>query len=121
MLIPSLSEPQSELQRAATAGDMARVKTVLGEIADVNVSNGRGITLLHWAAYNIHLEVVELLLGKGADVNAEWGGPWQSDRLEMVWGTSLDIALHRRNDGVASLLRRHGGKTGKELDQEAAK
>ena len=50
-----------------------------------------------------HKEVVELLIAKGADVNAKgWDGR-----------TPVDYAI--RKEEIADLLRKHGGKTGEEL------
>ena len=60
--------------------------------------------LLHWAAGRGHKEITELLIAKGADVNAK----------NIAGETPLDFA-----DGeTADLLRKHGGKTGKELKAE---
>jgi len=49
-------------------------------------------------------EIVELLIGGGADVNAK----------EKYGRTPLDWALGE----TADLLRKHGGKTGEELKAE---
>jgi ankyrin repeat protein len=53
-------------------------------------------------------EVVELLIDKGANVNAK-----------MVDGrTPLDAAIYGKNPETADLLRKHGGKTELELIAE---
>ena len=39
--------------------------------ADVNAKNNDGLTPLHWASSNEHIEIVKLLLEHGADVNAK--------------------------------------------------
>ena len=52
-----------------------------------------------------HKEVVELLIAKGANVNAR----------NFVGITSLDRAIDNDKTEVADLLRKHGGKTGAEL------
>ena len=62
--------------------------------------------LLHEAAYWDHKEIAELLITKGADVNAK------TKRGE----TPLDQA--KRHPETAALLRKHGGKTGEELKAE---
>ena len=63
---------------------------------------------MHLAAYGGHKEVAELLIAKGADVNAK-----DDDSL-----TPLDWAIKRRRTEIAALLRKHGGKTGEELKAE---
>ena len=60
-----------------------------------------GLTPLHFATFNGHKEIAELLIAKGADVNAN----------DIDGGTPLDYA----NGVVANLLRKHGDKTSEEL------
>ena len=80
---------------------------------DVNAKGeGRWTPLfnaVYWAIDQLptgHKEIVELLLAKGADVNAKgWDGR-----------TPVDYAI--RKEELANLLRKHGGKTGEELKAE---
>ncbi|MDB4683904.1 ankyrin repeat domain-containing protein, partial [bacterium] len=75
---------------------------------DVNAWDKYGSTPLHKAAIESHKEVAELLIGKGADVNAKaWGN-----------ATPLDGAIQWDRTEIADLLRKHGGKTGAELKAE---
>jgi ankyrin repeat protein len=69
---------------------------------DVNAKDEKGWTPLHEAALGGHKETVELLIAKGADVNAK-----NNDGV-----TPLNWALGE----IADLLRKHGGKTKKELE-----
>ena len=62
--------------------------------------------LLHNALVNRPKEVAELLIAKGSDVNAKE----QNDR------TPLDWAIRQKHSEIADLLRKHGGKTKKELE-----
>jgi ankyrin repeat protein len=63
---------------------------------------------LHQAAFYGYVKTTELLVDKGADVNAQ-----------MDDGrTPLDIAIMRSARPIADLLRKHGGKTGEELKAE---
>ena len=61
-------------------------------------------TPLHEAALRGHKEIVELLIAKGADVNAKDDGGM----------TPLAVAIHFKHPETADLLRKHGGKTGEE-------
>jgi len=59
------------------------------------------------AAYNGHAENAELLIAAGVDVNAK-------DK----YGTPLDKAIKYKKTEITDLLRKHGGKTAKELKAE---
>ena len=69
----------------------------------MNAKGENGATPLIPAAATGHKEVVELLIAKGADVNAK----------PEDGATPLDWA--KRHPETAALLRKHGGKTGEEL------
>ena len=74
---------------------------LLNKGAEVNVhENQWGLTPLHVAAKNGHLDVVELLISHGADMNAEY----------FVGETALQIAKGKGYDEIVSLLRKHGAK-----------
>ncbi len=53
-------------------------------------------------------EIAELLITKGADVNAKDDGG----------DTPLDLTILRKQPEIADLLSKHGGKTGDELKAE---
>ncbi len=63
------------LHKAAREGDADRVRELLDAGADVNVRNsskqGLQWTSLHYAAYYGHLEIAEILISRGADLDAE--------------------------------------------------
>ena len=65
-------------------------------------------TPLHSATANDHKEIAELLIAEGADVNAKVNDG----------RTPLDFATDEKQTEIADLLRKHGGKTGKELKAE---
>jgi len=88
---------------AAEAGDLAGVQAELDKGVDVNATDAAGWTPLHYAAGSGHKEVTELLITNGADVNAK------DDDGE----TPLDWAKNKPQ--IATLLRKHGGKTSSEL------
>jgi len=72
----------------------------------MDVKGKDGWTSLHWAASSDHKEIVELLISAGANVNAE------DTAGEYRGSTPLDWAPKT----TAVLLRKHGGKTMKELE-----
>ena len=64
-----------DLHKAAREGDADRVRKLLDAGADVNVRNADKqrlqYTPLHYAAYYGHLEIAEILISRGADLDAE--------------------------------------------------
>jgi hypothetical protein len=74
LLLPwtaSAQDPGDELRRAAGAGDVAKVKELLDKGTDVNAANSYGGTALAFACDRGHLEVIKLLLDRGANPNTE--------------------------------------------------
>lgn len=59
------------LADAAMNGNLAQVKSLIGQGVDVNLKNKEGFTALTKAVMKGHLEVVKYLVSKGADVNAK--------------------------------------------------
>ena len=99
---PTAKAPNINIHKAAQVGNIEAVKQHLAAGTDVNAKDKYGRTTLHAAAVGGSKEVVELLIAKGADVNAKY----------EECATSLDWA---KNQETADLLRKHGGKTWKEL------
>ena len=97
---------------AAALGHIKAVKQHLAAGVDVNAKNKNGYTPLHTVTVYGNREIAELLIAKGADVNAkiEVGG-YKGD-------TPLDLTIKRKRTKAADLLRKHGGKTGEELKAE---
>ena len=93
---------RTPLHGAAKFGHKEIAELLIVKGADVNMKNRFGWTPLAFAAERSHKEIVELLIAKGADVNAEHSGGT----------TPLDTAIGE----TADLLRKHGGKTKKELE-----
>jgi ankyrin repeat protein len=100
------------------------------EEVDVNAKDNDKYTLLHWAAYNGHTSVAELLLKFGANVNeksndgatplrcAAYNGQTAVAELLIKSGadvnekrnnwTALKTAIKHGKNEVAELLRRYG-------------
>ena len=134
----ALADP---IHDAAYDGDLAGVQAELDKGADVNAKNESGVTPLLWAAWKGHKEVAELLIANGADVNskndrgmtplhqAALGGHKEIAELLLANGAGVNAIivsapfqgktpLDWANGETADLLRKHGGKTGEELQAE---
>ena len=95
---------------AVSYGNIEAVKQHLAAGADVDATVEEDRTTpLHGAALNGHKEVAELLIAKGANVNAKDG----------FGRTPLDWAIINKYTELADLLRKHGGKTAVELKAAA--
>jgi ankyrin repeat protein len=110
-------EGMTPLILAAANGHKEIVVLLITEGADVNAKDKYGRTPLLMAVMGIETvlapvekEIVELLIAKGADVNALIvSGP-----SEFKGKTPLVLA--KRHPELTDLLRKHGGKTGEELE-----
>ena len=102
---PTAKAPDISIHAAARQGKIEAVKQHLTDGVGVNAKSERRRTPLHSAAREGHKEVIELLIAKGADVNAK----------DDDGATPLDMADDKE---TAALLRKHGGKTAKELKAE---
>lgn len=90
-----------ELWDAARTGDAARVTSALQKGADINAKSRYGATALIFAADKGHINVVKLLIDKGADANAE-------DTFYKF--RALDMAVMNNHTAVAALLLERGSK-----------
>ena len=71
-LVPLLLDaaPASPIAAAAERGDKDAVRALLKQAADVNGSQGDGMTALHWAATHGDAELAAMLVYAGANVRA---------------------------------------------------
>ncbi len=98
---PSTKAPDISIHDAAAAGDINAVKQHIAAGADVN-ENVLG-TPLHWATVNGHKEVAELLIAKGADVNAK-----DAVGNTPLYNTILFNAIVEVHKEIAELLIQNG-------------
>lgn len=61
---------REQLHFAASDGDLKRVQQLIADGYSVSNFDDLGMTPLHYAARNAHVEVMKLLIKAGADVNA---------------------------------------------------
>jgi len=68
---PTAKAPTSQIHDAARDGNIEAIKQHLAAGTDVNAMDDWSWTPLRWATFGGHKEIVELLIAKGADVNAK--------------------------------------------------
>ncbi|HYE89242.1 MAG TPA: ankyrin repeat domain-containing protein [Vicinamibacterales bacterium] len=91
----AISASSSDVADAAKARDVAAVKALLQQGADVNAAHGDGMTALHWAATNGDAALTQMLLAAGANVRA-------TTRLGAI--TALHMASESGHAPVAAAL-----------------
>jgi cytohesin len=70
MVVSAQTTSKSPLADAAMRGDLAAVRTLLGQKADANVAQGDGSTALHWAVFHGNREMATVLMRAGASPKA---------------------------------------------------
>ena len=111
--------PSESLKEAAAAGSIKAVKQHLAAGTDVDWFDepvgrlGHSVvidktTALHYAVFGGQKDVAEILIANGADVNAK----------NFKSKSPLDFAVKYKQPELADLLRKHGAKTGEELEAE---
>ena len=96
---------ETPLHHATAFGRKEMSEQLIGAGADVNAQSTIGVTALYISAVKGHKEIAELLIAEGSDVNV----------MDNEGKTPLDCA---EDEETADLLRKHGGKTGEELEAE---
>jgi len=104
-LLLQVSNAQYNIYDVTGADDLNKVKALLQTdpklaYAKAPLGSGSGVTPLHIAAQAGCKDIVELLLEKGANVNA----------TNIINATPLHLAVEHDHKDVAELLRQHGGK-----------
>ena len=101
VLLSGALSPDSPVADAAMTGDLAAVRALLSDGADVNAPQGDGMTALHWAARSANADLTRLLLEAGADA-----GP--ITRIGAY--TPLHLASEVRGSEVVGLLLEAGAE-----------
>ena len=122
VLVVGCRPPPRDIWEATKQGDVEAVKQFIASGTDVdakdNISlwmkdNIRGRTPLYWAAWTGEMEIAELLIDAGADVNAK--NDEGRTPLDLAIQNSAWPHVRRKRTEIAALLRKHGGKTGEWL------
>ncbi len=87
------------LHEAVKAGDLEKIKTLVTQKNErINQPDENGMTPLHWAAANGHLDIARFLVKKGANPNAK----------DKDGDVPLHVAAARAKYDITSLLLKNG-------------
>ncbi len=95
---PSAARISQELLHACIVGDSNRVRILIDDGANVNTRGALEMTPLMIASQDGNLDVVKVLLLKGADLRAQ----------NVVGQTALRLAMLRERREVIAFLKNHG-------------
>jgi ankyrin repeat protein len=85
--LASLPGINGDLLRAVDQGDLAKVKDLLENGADINAQSTQG-TPLSLASFNGQIEIVKFLIEKGADVDVKDNAGWSP----LIWASATNHA-----------------------------
>jgi ankyrin repeat protein len=118
-LLQSMATAGLSFHRAATQGDLNRMRFLLRENkVAVNKRDPFGYTALHWAAQSGQLDAIHVLLEHGADVSAICAYDQSCALHSAVVGKSSKCAAALIGAGAPRLHRNNQGKTAVQLAAE---
>ncbi|MGD8539919.1 MAG: ankyrin repeat domain-containing protein [Candidatus Aminicenantes bacterium] len=107
IVVPSVIS--DEIHDAAKKGDLEKIQKILRENPELlDTPDKSGFTPLHWAVIYGKKDMIEYLIGRGADIKGH--------REALRGWTPLQAALFAYNNDVADLLVTHGALN--DLDRE---
>ena len=101
--VAAIPRGDSPVADAAMRDDVAAVRALLAEGADVDAPRGDGMTGLHWAALNGNAEIARMLVGAGADLEAA---------TRIGAHTALHVAGREGSGEVVAILAEAGANVG---------
>jgi ankyrin repeat protein len=99
--------PSDEVVNAVKKGDTIALKTLIKNADGANAKLDNGKTILMLAVWEQKIDVISLLISKGADINAKDVGG-KTDLMLAVWKENLEI--------VKLLLKNGADKSAKNSD-----
>ncbi|KAJ0171089.1 hypothetical protein K1T71_013288 [Dendrolimus kikuchii] len=97
---PNQADASTAFLRAARAGQIEKIISLLEQGVDINVSNANGLNAIHLASKDGHVEVVRELLDRGAAIDA----------ATKKGNTALHIASLAGQEAVVKLLVQNGAQ-----------
>ncbi|KDO17080.1 hypothetical protein SPRG_17313, partial [Saprolegnia parasitica CBS 223.65] len=106
---PTVSNESKVFLQAVFRGNLRRVQDLLGDDTDVNITDQHGWNGLHWAASQGRCEILELLIERGANVQAvEPEHHWSPLHLAAIRGHASCIKHLLRAGAIPSRVDVYG-------------
>lgn len=106
------NERMKRMDHALQFGDVSDLEALFDQGMDIKQTDFQGRTALMLSVVKGKKDAVEMLIGRGADVNCVFK---YQDRLPK---TALDAARECRKAEIEKILIAHGAKPGSELFQD---
>jgi ankyrin repeat protein len=100
---------------AVRAGDVLRVQRILSDNVSANIVSDEGATPLMYAALQGRLDLVQLLVGYGADVNAQDRQSKWTALMQAVFHGKVDVAKYLLSVGADVTLQAENSCTAVDL------
>lgn len=100
-----------DINKAAYNGDVAQVKALLANGVNVDFRDSSGGTALHAAMFQKNMEIVELLLQHGYDINAQGASNGYTPLHDAVWADNAAAVTLLLEKGARIDIRARDGKT----------
>jgi ankyrin repeat protein len=110
----SSSSPGQQLIDACEKGEIAAVRKLLDEGVDVNWKDTLGDTALIYASANGHVEIIKLLLDRGAFIDFIRNGVGGTALMNACFNGQVDCVRLLLEKGADMSIKTNNGKTAKD-------
>jgi uncharacterized protein len=120
--VPAETEPETvqtssaayakdAIHKAANRGDLEAVREILASGTDPDARDSYGGTALHAAMFQDNMEIVQLLIDHGYDVNAQGSSNGYTPLHDAVWAGNLAAAEILIKNGADLSIQNREGQT----------
>ncbi|XP_073958636.1 uncharacterized protein isoform X7 [Choristoneura fumiferana] len=105
---PTQADASTAFLRAARAGQIEKIISLLEQGVDINVSNANGLNAIHLASKDGHLEVVRELLHRGAAIDAATKKGNTALHIASLAGQEAVVRLLVQNEAQVNIQSQNG-------------
>ncbi|XP_063370063.1 ankyrin-2-like isoform X3 [Cydia amplana] len=105
---PTQADASTAFLRAARAGQIEKIISLLEQGVDINVSNANGLNAIHLASKDGHLEVVRELLQRGAAIDAATKKGNTALHIASLAGQEAVVKLLVQNEAQVNIQSQNG-------------
>lgn len=118
---PATTYPKDALHKAANTGNLEEVQKILKTKPDPDARESFGGTALHAAMFQKNMQIVELLIDYGLDINAIGPANGYTPLHDAVWANNKDAVKLLLTKGAKTDIKAKDGLTPLEKAQKEGK